>query len=136
MDLLVSVHFNGIGDPTKRGTQVFYADGRPFSDRSRALAELTQASLLKNLKDAGYESADRGATPDSRVLGPNSHYYLLGPASEYLKRPSEMPGIIGEPLFITNEDDANALRQDRLLTAVARGYADAVKAYFQRYPSS
>ena len=134
--LIVSVHHNGVSDPSQRGTQVFYAEERPFSDRSRALAELAQTSLLKNLKDAGYDTLDRKATPDSRILGRGNHYYLLGPASEHVKRPSEMPGIIGEALFVTNEDDANALRQERILDAIARGYADAVKAYFQRYPVS
>jgi N-acetylmuramoyl-L-alanine amidase len=135
-DLIVSVHFNGVVDSSKRGTQVFYADGRPFSDRSRMLAELTQANLVKALKDVGYETIDRHATPDSRLLGQSSHYYLLGPASSIIKRPSEMPGIIGEPLFVTNEQDANALRQERVLDAIARAYAEGIRVYFQRFPAS
>jgi N-acetylmuramoyl-L-alanine amidase len=45
-----------------------------------------------------------------------------------------MPGIIGEALYVTNSDDGNALRQDRVLEAVARGYADAVKQYFAKFP--
>jgi N-acetylmuramoyl-L-alanine amidase len=134
--LIVSVHFNGVVDSSKRGTQVFYADGRPFSDRSRMLAELTQANLVKALRDVGYETLDRHATPDSRLLGQSSHYYLLGPASSIIKRPSEMPGIIGEPLFVTNEQDANALRQERVLDAIARAYAEGIRMYFQRLPVS
>ncbi|MCC6176973.1 MAG: N-acetylmuramoyl-L-alanine amidase [Chloroflexi bacterium] len=133
-DLLVSVHFNGIADPTKRGTQMFYAQGRPFSDRNQTLAQLAQQSLVKSLKQAGYDTLDRGATTDSRVLGEGNHYYLLGPKSDVIARPSEMPGIIGEPLYVTNPDDAKALRQDKVLDAVARGYAEAVSAYFQKYP--
>lgn len=133
-DLIVSVHFNGVVDRTKRGTQVFYADGRPFSDRSRALADLTQNNLVRFLKEAGYETLDRRATPDSRLLGDGSHFYLLGPASAVVKRPSDMPGIIGEALFLTNEDDARALRQEKIEDAVARAYAEATKAYFQRFP--
>ena len=133
-DLLVSVHFNGVTDASRRGTQVFYADGRPFVDRNRALAELTQSHLVKALKEAGYETIDRKATVDTIVLGHGAHYFLLGPASEHVKRPTEMPGIIGEPLFVTNPDDANALRQDRIQAAIARGYAEAVKAYFKQFP--
>jgi N-acetylmuramoyl-L-alanine amidase len=134
--LIVSVHFNGVTDSTKRGTQVFFADGRTFSDRSRFLAELTQAQLVKQLKAAGYETVDRKATADSRVLGSGSHYYLLGPESETVRRPSQMPGIIGEGLFVTNEEDAKALRQEKTLDAIARAYAEAVKAYFQKYPTT
>jgi N-acetylmuramoyl-L-alanine amidase len=133
--LMLSVHFNGVADPTKRGTQVFYADGRPFSARSRTLAELAQSSLVKQLRDAGYQTVDRKATPDSLVLGRDSHFYLLGPGSDVIRRPSEMPGIIGEALYVTNEEDARALRQDRVQDAIARGYVEAVKAYFARFPS-
>ena len=45
-----------------------------------------------------------------------------------------MPGIIGEGLFLTNDDDANALRNDALIEAIARGYAEGIKAYFIRFP--
>ncbi len=132
-DLMISVHFNGVTDPTKRGTQVFYADGRPFTDRSRAFAELAEVSLVKLLREAGYETIDRGAPPDSRLLS-GSHFYLLGPSSDVIKRPSEMPSIIGEALYLTNEDDARALRQEKIQDAVARAYAEAIKAYFQKFP--
>jgi N-acetylmuramoyl-L-alanine amidase len=133
--LMLSVHFNGVTDPTKRGTQVFYADGRPFSARSRALAELAQSNLVRYLRDAGHQTVDRKATPDSLVLGRDSHFYLLGPGSEVIRRPSEMPGIIGEALYVTNEEDARALRQERVLDAIARAYVDSVKAYFARFPT-
>jgi N-acetylmuramoyl-L-alanine amidase len=133
-DLLISVHFNGIDDPSKKGTQTFYSEGRPFSDKNKALADLVQASLVRNINAAGYQTADRGATTDSRILGQGSHYYLLGPESPTIKRPSEMPGIIGEALFVTSADDAGAIRQDKVLEAIARAYFEAIKAYFDKYP--
>jgi N-acetylmuramoyl-L-alanine amidase len=133
-DLLLSVHFNGISNPGIRGTQTFFSDGRPFTDRNKALAELVQNNLVKSLSEAGYATSDRKASADSSILGVNSHYYLLGPGSDTIKRPSQMPAIIGEALYLTNDDDANALRQDRILDALARGYAEAVKQFFVRYP--
>ena len=45
-----------------------------------------------------------------------------------------MPAIIGEALFLTNADDANALRKDAVVDAVAGGYVEGIKAYFARYP--
>ena len=48
-DLLIAVHFNGLDDPSRRGTQMFYADERPFSDRSKSLAEMVQNNMLKQL---------------------------------------------------------------------------------------
>lgn len=133
-DLLISVHFNGIDDPSKRGTQTFYAEGRPFSARNVALAGLVQAALVRNIRAAGYDTLDRGATTDTRVLGQGNHYYLLGPESPTIRRPSEMPGIIGEALFVTNPEDAAAIRQERVLEGIARGYVEAIKAYFERFP--
>jgi N-acetylmuramoyl-L-alanine amidase len=133
-DLLISVHFNGIDDPTKRGTQTFYSEGRAFSGRNVALAEAVQAGLLKNIRGAGYDTADRGATNDSRILGQGSHYYLLGPESPTIRRPSEMPGIIGEAMFVTSTDDSRALRQEKVLEAVARGYVEGITAYFVKFP--
>ena len=132
-DILVSIHFNGISDPNIKGTYVFWDPDRPFSDRSKTLAELVDASLAKSIKDAGYTAVDHGATRDTSVLG-GDHYYLLSPKTDAVARPSNMPGIIGEGLFLTNEDDANAVRKDAIVEAVARGYTEGIKAYFAKFP--
>lgn len=135
-DLLISVHFNGLDDPSKRGTQIFYADERPFSDRSKNLAEMVQSNMIKQLAQAGYQTQDRKATADSQVLGRGVHFYILGPESKIIKRASQMPGIIGEPLYLTNPEDAAAIRKPAVQEAVARAYADAVKEYFERFPAT
>jgi N-acetylmuramoyl-L-alanine amidase len=133
-NLFLSVHFNGVSSPEIRGTQTFFSEGRPHTDRNRALAEMVQGNLVKALAEAGYSTNDRRATTDSSVLGGKSHYYLLGPAGDPIKRASTMPAIIGEALYLTNDADANALRQERILDALAKGYTEAVKQFFSRYP--
>jgi N-acetylmuramoyl-L-alanine amidase len=132
-DIFVAVHFNGISDPNIKGTYVFYDPDRPFADRSKALAEFVDQFVTKSLKEAGYTTIDHGATKDTAVLG-GDHYYLLSPKTDAVPRPSQMPAIIGEALFLTNEDDANAIRKDAMVEAVSRGYAEGIKAYFSRYP--
>ena len=102
---------------------------------ARSLASLVDASLIKSLKDAGYTSVDHGASKDTSVLG-GDHYYLLSPKTDIVPRPSNMPAVICEGLFLTNNDDANALRNDQVLEAIAKGYADGIKAYFAKYPLS
>jgi N-acetylmuramoyl-L-alanine amidase len=87
------------------------------------------------MKDAGYTSVDHGATRDTAVLG-GGHYYLLSPKTNIVERPSQMPAIIGEGLFLTNDDDANAVRKEAIVEAIARGYVEGIKAYFARYPVS
>jgi N-acetylmuramoyl-L-alanine amidase len=132
-DIFVSIHFNGISDPNMKGTYVFFDPDRPFADRSKALADMVDQSLTKALKEAGYATVDHGATKDTSVLG-GDHYYLLSPKTDRVPRPSQMPAIIGEGLFLTNEDDANAIRKDAIVEAIARGYTEGIKAYFARYP--
>jgi N-acetylmuramoyl-L-alanine amidase len=132
-DIFVSIHFNGVSDPNIKGTYVFYDPDRPFSDRSKVLAQLVDAALVKSMKDAGYAPLDHGATPDTKILG-GDHYYLLSPKTDVVPRPSNMPAIIGEGLFLTNEDDANAARNPAIVEAIAQGYVAGIKAYFARYP--
>ena len=134
-DLLLSMHFNGSANPAARGTQVFYSDGRPFSERSKALADLTNAAIVKALAEAGYPTSDRKAATDRSVLGGESHFYLLGPQGDAIKRPSQMPAVLAEPLYLTNPDDANALRQERILDALAKAYDEGVRQYFARFPA-
>jgi N-acetylmuramoyl-L-alanine amidase len=134
-DIFVSVHHNGISDPNIKGTYVFWDPDRPYADRSKSLAEIVDQSLSKALKDAGYTTVDHGATKDTSVLG-GEHYYLLSPKTDAVARPSQMPAIIGEGLFLTNDDDANAARKDTIIEAIARGYAEGIKTYFSKYPAS
>ena len=134
-DVFVSVHFNGIADPNRKGTYVFWDPDRPFADRSKALAELVDQALVKSMKDAGYPAVDNGATRDTQVLG-GGHYYLLSPKTNIVERPSQMPAIIGEGLFLTNEDDANAVRKEAIAEAIAKGYLEGIKSYFSRFPIS
>ena len=132
-DIFVAIHFNGISDPNIKGTYVFFDPDRPYADHSKALAELVDSSISRALRDAGYTTVDHGATRDTSVLG-GDHYYLLSPKTDAVARPSQMPAIIGESLFLTNEDDANAARKDNIVEAVARGYLEGIKAYFAKYP--
>jgi N-acetylmuramoyl-L-alanine amidase len=134
-DIFVSIHFNGTADTNNKGTYVFYDPDRPYADRSKALADLVDASMIKALKDAGYAAVDHGSTKDTSVLG-GDHYYLLSPKTDVVPRPSTMPAIIGEGLFLTNADDANALRNDNVVEAIAKGYVEGIKAYFAKYPVS
>ncbi len=127
-DLLVAIHFNGSSDPAMRGTYTFWNADRPFSERSRTLAQDVQVSMLAALRSAGRPSLDHGVHTDAWLPG-NSPFFVLGPRSRTIARPSLMPAIIAEPLFLTNPQDATALRDGKVMDAVAQGYFDGIRTF-------
>jgi len=129
-DVLVSVHHNGNDDSGQSGTEVYYNPDRPYGYYSFALADVIQQSLVTALKLAGYETRDRGVKNDSEVNGDpnNPHSWILGTNDDF--RPSLMPGMIGEALFITNAKDAEQLQKPDIRQAIAEGYKAGIDAYF------
>ena len=131
-DLFISIHHNGIGNKAISGTEVYYCQDRPFADKSKRLAELTQDALVRELKAIGYTTVNRGIHDDYGVLREGYHYFALGPA---VQRPTNMPGIIGEALFVTNDADAAVLKSDAGRQAIARAYYQAIVAWYQPAPT-
>ena len=129
-DIIVSIHHNGSDDSSQAGTEVYRNPDRPYGYYSYALADVTQQLLIESLKHAGYDPRDRGVKDDADVNGDpnNPHSWLLGTNDDF--RPSLMPGIIGEALFITNAKDAEQLQKTEVLQAIAEGYKAGIDAYF------
>jgi N-acetylmuramoyl-L-alanine amidase len=125
--LYLSMHFNGINDPAIRGTTIYYDDARPFAKRSQYFATLVSKDVAARLQAIGFTTANRGVQTDSQAVGYGSHFYVLGPDAV---RPTRMPGALAEGLFLTNDQDATALRDPRTLDAIAQAYAQAVREYY------
>ncbi len=136
-DLFISIHNNGSSDPSESGTEVWYDPLRSFGDRNRALANLVEQSLVDRIRGLGYPVHERGIKDDSNFRtyrGRAYNIYVLGPGDGARPHaPTQMPGALGESLFISNAADAAMLRQERTLDAIAAGYRDAIAAYFRRY---
>src|SRR5579864_183898 len=126
-DLFVSICFNGSSDPTVNGSETFWNPKRSFAAANQRLADSIQRGLVTQLAAAGYASRDRGARTDASLLSGDS-FYLLGPASNIVARPSRMPAVIAEPLFLTNPADAASLRDPRVLNAIAQGLFEGIQA--------
>lgn len=137
-DIFIAIHNNGSGDPGQRGTEVWYNNQRPFADRNLALAELVLDGILRHLAAIGHPTFNRGVKDDTyfRIFrGRAFNIYVLGPGDGPRPHvPTAMPGVLGESLFLSNPTDAAALRRPETLEAIARGYRDAVLAYFERFP--
>jgi N-acetylmuramoyl-L-alanine amidase len=136
-NLFVCIHNNG-GPAGESGTEVWYNRGRPFSDRNLTLAKMVQAHLVGEIRALGYPARDRGIKDDARfrvVGGKVYNLYVLGPGTPPMPHtPTQMPGVLGESLFLSNPGDVAMLRQERTLDAIAKGYHDAIAEYFKAYP--
>lgn len=123
-DLFISVHHNGSENRALRGTEVYYCAHRSFGDDNRRLAQAVLDGIVRNLRQAGYDTPNRGIK-DEAFLG---HFAVLAPAN--LARPTRMPGILGEALFISNDQDAAQLARPEIQQAIAQGYFEGIRAYF------
>jgi N-acetylmuramoyl-L-alanine amidase len=136
---LIGLHMDSFGDPTVAGAETFYARGRPFSTRSRLLADYVQQALLARLRRAGLAALDRGVLPDFEGGGAPltaqtadyHHLIELGPADRpWLDHPSSMPGILTEPLFLTNPREEAFALSARGQLAIAGALAGALDRWF------
>ncbi len=132
-DLFISVHFNGFGSKDVSGTEVYYCQDRPFAAKSKALAQLTLDAMVRELAAIGYKTINRGIHDDFSVQYAGYHFFALGPAAT---QSSQMPGILGEGLFVTNDAEAALLIKDGTRQAFARAYASAIQTYFTAVPTA
>jgi len=135
-DVFLSIHNNGSADSSQAGTEVWYNKQRSFADRNLALAKLVLEGLLKRIRALGYPAIDRGIKDDSnfRVFrGRAYNIFVLGSGEgPRAHSPTQMPGVLGESLFVSNPGDAAMLRQERTLDAIAAGYRDAIVSFFEQ----
>ena len=139
-DLLLSLHQNALDDVDPiasctsggGGTTTYYCADRPFAAQNLRLANLVHQRVLTAIRRLGYEPADQGVIDDHLLqtpTGKGEHLYILGPHDRVITRPSEMPGVVSEPLFLTCEPEAALLARDDVRAALADAYAEAVMAY-------
>jgi N-acetylmuramoyl-L-alanine amidase len=136
-DLFISLHNNGAPNKDASGTEVWFSPLRPFADRNLLFARLLQANLVASIRSLGYNVVDRGIRDDSvfRVFnGRNYEIFVLGEADNTKAHPraADIPGALGESLFLSNEADAAMLAKESTLDAIAQGYYNAIVQYFDR----
>jgi len=138
--VLLSIHLNSFDDPEVGGAETIYDASRPFADQNLQFAQLVQQHVVAALHQAGYPVEDRGVVNDSDLVGGESlgvlpasyhHLVLLGPELPGLVNPSQMPGALSEPLFISNPKEATLATNPAIQQALARAYADAIEAFLR-----
>jgi len=142
---LVGIYFDASSSPQLGGSLSAYDDARPFSAANLRLASLLQRDVLAAMNAHGWQIPNDGVDADSglgSVSGdPASgglaaraqaygHLILLGPAQAgYFTTPSEMPGAIIEPLYITDPFEGTIAASRSGQSTIARGIARAVEQF-------
>lgn len=123
------------GDTGEAGSLTADDAARSFSQDNLRCANLLQGDVLAKLNAAGYGIPDDGVRNDTQLGSSVSaagdayrHLMLLGPAYPpgNFTTPSEMPGALIEPLFLSDPFEGQEL--------IADGVAEAVGEYFTPAP--
>jgi N-acetylmuramoyl-L-alanine amidase len=138
-NVLVAIYFDAGGSSSDAGSVTAYDTVRSFSSESKRLATLVQRDVLASLNAHGWGIPNDGVMSDVSLGGPplssgGAHYghlMVLGPAmAGYFTTPSEMPGALIEPLFITDPFEGTIANSSVGQHAIAQGLAKAVEQYF------
>jgi N-acetylmuramoyl-L-alanine amidase len=136
-NVLVGIYFDAGGTPDNAGCVTAFDPDRPFAGSSFLLASLVQHDELMAMTAEGWGIPDDGVKPDT-TLGSSAseqdvaygHLLLLGPAQAgYFSGPSQMPGTIIEPLFITDPVEGSLAASGDAQHVMAGGLAEAIEQY-------
>jgi N-acetylmuramoyl-L-alanine amidase len=138
-NVLVGIYFDAGASPYDAGAVTGYDTARSFSAQNLRLATLIQNDVLGAMNAQGWGIPNLGVADDSQLGGPalsNSganygHLMLLGPADPgWFTTPSQMPGALIEPLFITDPFEGTQAVSPSGQEVIAGGLAQAIEQYF------
>lgn len=137
---LVGIYFDA-GAANNAGSVTGYDAVRPFAAKNLRLAILVQDDVLAAMNRRGWKIPNEGVQRDDQLgstvnasAGDSyGHLLLLGPAKpRWFDTPSEMPGALIEPLFITDGFEGSIAASRTGQHVIAGGIAQAVEQFFRR----
>ncbi len=144
-DALIGIYMDSGASPDNAGSVTVYDTDRSFSPANSQLAGLVENDVLAAMNDQGWDIPDDGAVSDtgygSAVGDPSvgglaeealdyNHLLLIGPAqSGYFTTPSDMPGAVIEPLYLTDPFEGSIAVSTGGQKVIAEGLAKAVEQF-------
>lgn len=103
-DLVVSIHQNSYQEESIHGAQVFYYT---HSEEGKRMAEIMQKALL--------------------TVDPQNHRQAKADSTYYLLKRTEVPAIIVECGFLSNQEEADKLVTEEYQQQIAEAIVDGIK---------
>ena len=136
-DILIGIYMDA-GYWGDAGCLTGYDADRPFAAENLRLATLLQDDVLAAMNAHGWGIPDDGVLADTGLGSALTsaavaygHLLLLGPAEAgYFSTPSEMPGALIEPLYLTDPFEASIAVSAQGQQVIAVAIAEAVDQYF------
>lgn len=142
-DVLIGIYFDAGDGPGYAGCLTGYDTARPFAAANKRLAQLVQTDVLGAMNGQGWSIPDDGTVTDdglgSRVPTDSTgglaakadnydHLFLLGPyETGYQTDPSQMPGVVVEPLYLTDPFEGSIAASQTGQQVIAQGLAKAAE---------
>jgi N-acetylmuramoyl-L-alanine amidase len=146
-DVLVGVYFDASSSSATGGSLTAYDADRPFAAANQHLATLLQRDVLSAMNARGWAIPDDGVVSDSGLgssvgdpaegglaaqAAAYDHLLLIGPPRPgFQTTPSEMPGAIIEPLYITDPFEGQIADSADGQHVIAGGIAAAVEEFLR-----
>ncbi|TAK31357.1 MAG: N-acetylmuramoyl-L-alanine amidase [Chloroflexota bacterium] len=131
-ELFVSIHFNGYAPRSWHGITTYFCTDRTFTDRNRVLANLVHDRVWDAVASIGYKLHDNTVRDDTDAGGTPGHLALLGPGTRRVPRATAVPGVLIEPLFLTDPEEVELIQDPAVRQAIAQGLAQSIQEYFAR----
>lgn len=124
-DVVVHVHNNAATSPAARGTGTYTSMARTWTPEAVYLAAL--------MVDEQYAALDSYRTPAFTPMNDGVHggwYYYVGPYDPpFLPRPTLMPSVLSESLYLSNPLELEALKRADVRLSLAGGMYIAIASY-------
>jgi N-acetylmuramoyl-L-alanine amidase len=126
-DLFISIHNNLATNTRVGGPSTFYRQDRVYAAESYRLATLVQQNMLARLDlyatDSWKPSRSHG------VLSHNEYFVLSAYSPPRRPRPTLMPAVLSEGVFLTHPYELYLIKQPRVRTSMAAAYYDAAQKF-------
>jgi N-acetylmuramoyl-L-alanine amidase len=122
-DVFLALHGNGAAVPSISGPETWYCGQNQQASANQRLAAMVQQATMDALREYGYFPPNRGIVEDAERHHSGDFCQFV------VTRETVVPSALLEFLFLTNDDDARVLADDRSHQILARYVAVAIDRF-------